>query len=210
MSKELILLVGAGGHACACVDVIEEEARFTVAGLVGQPDEVGSKVLGYPVLGSDADLQGLHDGIAHALIAVGQIGTPAPRMRLFHLLQLYGYELPVIVSPTAHVSRHATLGAGTVVMHGAVINAGAVVGCNCIINSQSLVEHDVLIADHCHIATAAAINGGVHIGMGSFVGSNACVREGVRIAERCVIGMGQSVRADCEAATHMPPRTRPS
>ena len=43
-------------------------------------------------------------------------------------------------------------------MHGAVINASAIVGCNCIINSQALVEHDTVIGDHCHVATAAAIN----------------------------------------------------
>ena len=43
-------------------------------------------------------------------------------------------------------------------MHGAVINVGAVEK-NCIISSQSLVEHDMVIADHCHIATTATIKG---------------------------------------------------
>ena len=75
-------------------------------------------------------------------------------------------SFPCSSRPHAHVSRHATLGAGTIVMHGAVVNAGAVVGRNCIINSQSLVEHDAVIGDHCHIATAAAINSGVRIGAG--------------------------------------------
>lgn len=210
MTKPPILLVGAGGHARACIDVLEREGRFAVAGLVGLPHEVGTQILGYRMLGTDADLPALHGDYAHALISVGQIKTPEPRKRIFDLLEQSGYALPVIVSPRAYVSPHATLGAGTIVMHGAVVNAGAVVGRNCIINSQSLVEHDAVIADHCHIATAAAINSGVHIGAGTFIGSNSSVRQCIKIGERCLIGMGQRVLADCEAGTCMPSPKRPS
>lgn len=196
--------MGAGGHARACIDVIEQTARFPVVGLVGLPDQVGTRVLGYPVLGTDVDLVALHASYAYALVVVGQIKSPEPRIGLFDLLQTYGYKLPVIVSPHAHVSRHATVGGGTIVMHGAVINASAIVGCNCIINSQALVEHDTVIGDHCHVATAAAINSGVRVAAGSFVGSNSCVRQGIQIGERCVIGMGQRVLADCAAGTQLP------
>ena len=87
MTQESILLVGAGGHARACIDVIEQEGRFTVVGLVGLPNEVGSRVLGYPVLGTDADLPALLGDYPHALVTVGQIKTPEPRIRLFDLLQ---------------------------------------------------------------------------------------------------------------------------
>ena len=205
-----ILLMGAGGHTRACIDVIEQEGRFAVAGLVGLPHEVGIRMLGYAVLGTEEDLPVLLGNCAHALVTVGQIQTPALRMRLFDLLEQNGCALPVIVSPRAYVSPHATLGAGTIVMHGAVVNAGAVVGRNCIINSQALVEHDVVIADHCHIATAAAINSGVRIGAGTFVGSGSSGRQCIKIGERCLIGMGQRVIADCEADSRMPSQKRPS
>ena len=204
MSQESILLVGAGGHAKACIDVIEQEGRFIVKGLVGLPREVGSQILGYPVLGVDEDLPTLLGECANALISVGQIKTPKPRISLFDLTQQNSCTLPVIVSPHAYVSPHSTLGAGTIVMHGAVVNAGAVVGRNCIINSLSLIEHNVVIADHCHIATAAIINSGVCIGAGTFIGSNSSVRQCVNIGERCLIGMGQQVLADCGAGVHMP------
>ena len=204
MSPEPILLVGAGGHARACIDVIEQDGRFVVKGLVGLPHEVGSRVLDYPVLGADKDLSGLLGSGTNALVAVGQIETPEPRIRLFDLVRQHGCALPVIVSPHAYVSSHARLDAGTIVMHGAVINAGAVVGKNCIVNSQSLVEHDVVIADHCHIATAAIINSGVHMGAGTFLGSNSSVRQCLNIGERCLIGMGQQVLADCEAGVRIP------
>jgi len=210
VTQKSILLVGAGGHARACIDVIEQQGRFVVVGLVGLSFEVGTRMLGYVVLGTDVELPALLREYAHALVTVGQIKTPELRMRLFDLLEHNGGEPPVIVSPRAYVSPHATLGAGTIVMHGAVVNAGAVVGRNCIINSHSLVEHDVVIADHCHIATAAAINSGVQIGAGTFIGSNSSVRQCIKIGERCVIGMGQRVLVDCEPGTRAPSPARPA
>lgn len=204
MRSASILLIGAGGHAAACIDVIEEDGQFTVAGLVGSAAEVGGRVLGYPVLGTDEDLSALVADHPIVLIAVGHIKTPEPRVRLFCRLQDLGCQMPKIVSPRAHVSRHATLGIGTIVMHGAVVNAAAVVGRNCIINSLALVEHGVVIADHCHIATSAAVNSGVQIGACTFIGSQASVRQSVRIGERCLIGMGQRVITDCIDGAHIP------
>lgn len=206
MSAEPILLLGAGGHARACIDVIEREGSFRISGLIGLSEQLGMRVLGYPVVGTEADLPMLVNEQRHALIAVGQLKTAAHRIRLFDLARALSYTLPVIVSPHAHVSRHASVAGGTIVMHGAVVNAGATVGQNCILNSLSLVEHDAVIADHCHISTAAAINGGVQVGAGTFIGSHSCVRQGTRIAERCVIGMGQRVLDDCAAGTQLPDR----
>lgn len=205
MTQEPLLLVGAGGHARACIDVVEQAGRFRVVGLIGLADEVGTTVLGYPVLGTDEELPGLLLLCPNALITVGQIKTPEARIELFGRLHALGYTFHTIISPRAYVSRHATLGVGTIVMHGAVVNAAASVGRNCILNSLSLTEHDAVIGDHCHVATAAAVNSGVHIGEGTFIGSKSIIRQGLSIGERCVIGMGQLVLKDCPSGTQLPP-----
>ena len=204
MSREPLLLLGAGGHARSCIDVIEEEGRFAIAGLVGLREEVGTKVLGYAVLGHDADLPALLGEYRNALVTIGQIKSPDLRTRLFDEARKSGCEFPVIVSPLAHVSRHATVGVGTIVMHGAIVNAAAAVGRNCIINSHALVEHDAVVEDHCHISTSAAVNSGVRVSTGTFVGSNSSVRQSVTIGERSVIGMGERVLRDCDPRTWLP------
>ena len=205
MSRAPILLVGSGGHSKVCIDVVEQDGRYLVAGLTGLAHEVGSRVLGYTVLGTDLELADLLTRYPRAFVAVGQIKTPDVRMRLFDLLAASGCEVPTLVSPRGYVSSHAAVGTGTLVMHGAIVNAGAVVGRNCIINSQALVEHDAEIGDHCHVATNAAINSGVRVGHGTFIGSGSSVRLGVRIGERCLIGMGQRILADCPPGTQVPP-----
>jgi sugar O-acyltransferase (sialic acid O-acetyltransferase NeuD family) len=204
VTDESILLIGAGGHARASIDVIEQSARYSVAGLIGLPHEVGSEVFGYSILGTNADLLVLSKKYRRALVTIGQIKTPEPRIKSFNLLVESGYNLPVIISPNAYVSPHAKIGAGTLIMHGAVVNAGAVIGLNCIINSHALIEHDAIIGDHCHISTAAVINGAVVVGSMTFIGSNTCVRNDIQIGDRCVIGMGQRIHVDCVAESCLP------
>lgn len=198
-----LLLIGPGGHALACVDVIEREGTFAIAGLVGQPEEQGTELLGYRVIATDDALARLVHEVPNALITVGHIRTPEPRMRLFDLASGMGFRFPVVVSPRAVVSPHAEIGEGTIVLHGAVVNAGARIGKNCIVNSLALVEHGVEVGDHCHISTSAAVNSGVRIGRGTFIGSGSTIRQCITIGEGCLVGMGEAVHADLADGTRL-------
>ena len=171
--KENIILIGGGGHCKSCIDVIEQASIFDIVGIVDMPEKQGQFVLGYPVIGTDDDLQELVKRYKNVLISLGQIKTAMLRMELFNNLLKMSAQFPVIKSPLAYISPHAHVAEGTIVMHHSLINAGASVGRNCIINTKALVEHDVVINDHCHISTGAIVNGGVEIGSGSFLGSAA-------------------------------------
>jgi sugar O-acyltransferase (sialic acid O-acetyltransferase NeuD family) len=196
-----LLLLGGGGHCRSVIDVIENCSGFSVRGIV-QPRVDGiTPVLGYPVLGEDGDLEELLAGGKAALVTVGQIHSSALRRRLYTLLLEYGASLPTVASRNATVSKHAVLGAGTVVLHGAVVNAAAKVGVNCIINSLALLEHDVVVGNHVHVATGARINGGAKLGNGCFVGSGATVYQGVCVGDDCVIAAGAVVTSDLPAGT---------
>lgn len=196
MNKPRLILIGAGGHAHACIDVIEQHGGYQIAGLIGMSDEVHDQHFGYAVIGTDDGLPKLVNTIPYALITLGQIKSPTQRIRLYEQAKKIGFKFPAIVSPNAYVSRHARIGAGAIVMHGAVVNAGANVGENCIINTHALIEHDAVVEDHCHVATGAILNGDVVLRSGSFVGSGSIVKQGIAIGNSCVIGMGLFVRHD--------------
>jgi sugar O-acyltransferase (sialic acid O-acetyltransferase NeuD family) len=202
MTKPGLILIGAGGHAHACIDVVEEQGYFQIAGLVGLPSQRRDKLMGYAVIGDDSELSELAKTYQYALVATGQILTAKHRTRLFQRCMDAGFELPIIIAPTAHVSKHARLGKGCIVMHGATINAGATVGSNCIVNTHSLLEHDVIVRDHCHISTGAIVNGGVIIDSGTFIGSACVIKERVEIGKGCVVGMGLSVRHNLSDHSH--------
>jgi sugar O-acyltransferase (sialic acid O-acetyltransferase NeuD family) len=203
MIKPQLILIGAGGHARSCIDVIEEQDYFKIAGLVGLPEQRGVQQMdyGYSVIGSDSDLFDLAKTYQYALITIGQIQTAEHRVRLYQRATQLGFQLPAIIAPTAHVSRHATIGAGTIVMHGAIVNAGASIGNNCIINSRALIEHDSRVEDHCHISTGAILNGDVTVGATSFIGSGSIIKQSVTLGRGCLVGMGIGVKHDLHDCT---------
>jgi sugar O-acyltransferase (sialic acid O-acetyltransferase NeuD family) len=188
-----IILVGGGGHCKSVIDVIEQEGRFKITGIVDKPDLIGSKILGYPVVGSDSDLNYLASKYQYALITVGQIKSPLLRIKLFDLAVKAGFTLPNIISPNAYVSKHASIGAGVVIMHNAVVNVNVLIGENCIVNSKALIEHDCLISKHCHISTNTTINGGTSVGSGCFIGSGATTKESIVINKNSFINAGALV-----------------
>ena len=194
-----LIIVGAGGHAKACIDVIEKQSKYKIIGLIEQPDLKIKTCLGYPVIGTNASLGNLRKECNNAVIGIGQIKTASKRIEIYNMLKSHSYNLPVIISPFAHISKHSTLGEGTIVMHGCIINSLATIGRNCIINNNALIEHDAVIGDHCHIATGAIINGEVSVGRESFMGSGTVTKQSISISNNCIIGAGVVVKHDVKS-----------
>ncbi len=180
-NKPKILLIGGGGHCHSVIDIIEQEGKYTIAGIVDKKELIGTKVLDYKIIACDDDLEELFKTYQYAIITVGQIKSNSLRVKLFDLVKSIGYTLPIIISPFAYVSKYATIEQGTVIHHQALVNANAKIGKNCIINSKALIEHDVTIEDNCHISTGAIINGGTIIKENTFFGSNAVTKEYIKI-----------------------------
>jgi len=185
-----IILVGGGGHCKSCIDVIENENKYKIIGII---DKKKNFLLNYKVF-SQSYLNKRLVKNNYLFVTVGHIKNYKVRVKLFNKLKDLGFKIPSIISPYAYISRHATIGQGTIVMHGATINAGAIIGNNCIINTNSLIEHDVVIGDHTHISTEVTINGGVTIGEKVFIGSRSIIKDNISIGECSIVGAGLYIR----------------
>lgn len=194
---EKLILIGGGGHCKSCIDVIQAEGRFEIAGIVEnngyRATGNGNPVMGYPVIGTDDDLPQLVREFKNVLITVGQINEPGVRMKLFSRIYDLGGVFPVIISPNAYVSRTAMIGAGTIVMHHAIVNAEAVVGMNCILNTGSLIEHEASVGDYCHISTYAILNGQCRVGNRTFIGSRAVLSNNTSVADDTLVSAGSVI-----------------
>ena len=179
--REEIILIGGGGHCISVIDVIEQENKYHIAGIIDKKEKIGQSILNYKIIACDEELGILFKTYKYAIVTTGQIKSPDLRIRLFQILKEIGYITPFIVSPLAYVSKYASIGEGTIVMHHSLINSGAKVGDNCIINTKALIEHDAVIQNNCHISTGGIVNGGVIVKANTFFGSNATSKESIEV-----------------------------
>jgi len=187
-----LVIIGGGGHGKVVADAAEACERWEDIVFYDDawPDlsENGPwKVAG--LIRSVMDLPA-----ESCEIALG-IGDNASRARIASQVLEAGYALASVVHPTACISRHARIGAGTVVLAGAVINIGARLGTACIVNTRAVVEHDCVLGTAVHISPGAALAGGVVIGDRTWVGIGACIRQQVSVGQNVTIGAGAVVVA---------------
>lgn len=192
MPTKPLILLGGGGHCKSVIDVAES-AGYTILGILDKPELVGTKVLDYEIIGTDDDIPQYVDK-AEFLITVGQIKSPAIRKKLALLVMRAGGKFATVIASDAYVSKYATIGAGTVVMHKAVVNADACIGEHCIINTMANIEHEVLIGGFCHVSTGVMVNGNCVIGDEVFIGSGSVLYNGISVIDNAIIPAGRVVR----------------
>lgn len=189
-----VLVVGAGGHARVCLEVLQD-LGIAVSGCLSR-DGTATGPLSVPVLGPDSELE--------ARIAAGQnevflaVGDNRARLGLWSRVQRAGGTLVTAVSPAATCSRTASLGHGTVMLPGAIVNAGAQLGAAVIVNTNASIDHDCVLGDGVHVAPGVAVAGGVRLGRGVFIGVGASLVPGVRIGDHATVGAGAVVLEDVD------------
>jgi sugar O-acyltransferase (sialic acid O-acetyltransferase NeuD family) len=191
--KEEIVLIGGGGHCKACIDVIELGNKFKIAGIIDIKEKLHKRVLGYEIIGSDAELPEIVKHYNYFLITIGQTKDATRRLEVFEYVTKLGGNFPAIVSPLAYVSKHASIKEGTIIMNNVIINADARIGRNCIVNTGAIIEHDTIIEDYCHISTGCIVNGQCSVGKGTFLGTNSSLSNNISIIPYTVIGNGAVV-----------------
>ena len=187
-----LVLIGGGGHCKSVIDVAES-AGYQILGILDMPEDVGKEILSAKVIGTDDDIS-LYVNKAEFLITVGFIKNLAVRIKLYNRVKEAGGKFSTIIASTAYVSKYATIGEGTVIMHHAFVNAGAKVGNNVIVNTFSNIEHDAMIGDQCHISTGTMVNGDCKVGNNVFIGSQSVLANGITIGDDIIVGAGSLVR----------------
>lgn len=186
MSKEKLLLVGAGGFGRMVAEqaLLQYDCAFVDD---GQP--VGTEVCGIPVIGRIASLPELRK--SYDLLAVG-VGNNSFRAQVYERAAAMGYTFPNIIAPSAYVSPFAKLGVGCVILQNACVQNGAVVGNGVLLNAGTEVHCDAVVEDYVLIYANSIVRTGAKVGRYARIGSN------VTVCNSAVVSDGADV-PDCTA-----------
>lgn len=194
---EDILLIGGGGHCKSVIDTLTMTNNFNIIGIIDTKDKVGNKINSIDVIGEDKDLQKYYEtGIRYAFVTTGSIGDTSLRKKLIGKVVAAGFEIPVIIDPSAIVSKFSSIKSGTFIGKGVIINSHTEVGAYSIINSGAIIEHDCIIEKYCHIAPGTTMSGNVSIGENTHIGTNSTIIQSVSIGSNTLIGAGSVVISD--------------
>ena len=188
-----LLMIGGGGHAISCLEVINMMGLYKVDKILSNSNTHASI---NHMVDNEGSLKKLRKSYDHAFIGVGQIKDAKPRQRLFTELKEYGFNLPVIISPKSHISCDSNIGEGTIVMNFCLLNAHSIVGDNCIVNNFALIEHSACIGNNVHVSTGVRVNGEAQIEDGCFIGSGAVISNGIKIGKNSIVSANSFVYKD--------------
>jgi UDP-N-acetylbacillosamine N-acetyltransferase len=143
-----LLILGAGGHGKVVSEIAEDigydkiefldDNNLTTIGKISELEKFGNQ---------------------YDEVFVG-VGNNELRAEMIQKLEDCGYTVPVLIHPSAYVSRSATVGKGAVVEPNAIINANSTIGVGSIISVGAIVEHNAEVGAYCHINSGAIVKAG--------------------------------------------------
>jgi sugar O-acyltransferase (sialic acid O-acetyltransferase NeuD family) len=209
-----IVVYGASGFGQQVMswadDAADAGAPWRVAGFLDDdPAKHGSTRVGRPVLGGAGWLEG-RDGV---LVVLGA-GMPADKRRIVERVAAARVAWPVLVHPTASVSRFAELAEGAVVGPQAVVAALARVGPHTTLATAATLGHETVTGACASVLPGANVAGRCTVGDAAVVGIGAAVVQGAAVGAGAVVGAGATVLRDVPSGATVvgtparPPRAR--
>ncbi len=169
-----------------------------MAGFVDIVDHQQDVINGKPVFVSTLGELAKAHNLDEILLFVA-IGDNEIRLTLLEEAQSLGFEIPVLLHPSAIISPSCTIGKGSIAMAGAIVNANSQIGRGCILNTSCSLDHDNILLDGVQISPGVIAAGNVQFDEAAFVGTGTALKPGVRVGERALVGAGSVVIRDIPA-----------
>jgi sugar O-acyltransferase (sialic acid O-acetyltransferase NeuD family) len=187
-----LVIVGIGGHAGMCIDILRQNAKYNIVGFVDD-NVTNDEKFGLKYLGNLSCIEEFaKKGLCYAVLGIGFIGNLKKREKVYNYLTSF-VTVPTIIHKSAIVEPSAKIDEGCQIMAGAIIGSNVLIGENCIINSGAILSHDTLISDGSHLTPGATLAGHVKIGKRVTVGMCSTIYIGLEISDDSVIANGKSV-----------------
>ena len=185
-----LAILGASGHGKVVADTAILSFYWEKISFFDDAWTDLTNYLPWPILG---DTQLLLNKLKEFSGVVVGIGDNVVRQEKYELLVSHNAPLATIVHPTAYISSHAQIGAGSVVFAQVAINIHANIGLGAIVNTGATIDHDCVLDDYVHISPGANLGGCVKVGRRSWTGIGSAVKQGITIGADVKTGAGSTI-----------------
>jgi len=189
------VIIGAGDAARMTSYILGLYEDIEIIGFIDNDESTHKSILnGYPVLGSDKELEHIYnEGTKHAIIG---IGNPGVRCRIFKQLSDIGYQFINAIHPTAIFTPSVKIGKGVIVLPGCIIADDPIIKDNVFIGQGVVIGHGSVINNDCLIGGRASLGADVDIDERVLVGWASVIGPKVKVGKDSIIGAGAVVLSD--------------
>ena len=143
-----LLILGAGGHGHVVKEIAEAMGIFNKIDFLDDNKDCKEAI------GLCSDIEKFISNYRYAFSAFGN-----KKMRMDYIEEIIknGFNIPVLIHPTAFISPSASVEVGTVIGAHAIVNTNSTIEKGCILSVGCIVDHDVFVGSGCHIDCGAII-----------------------------------------------------
>ena len=173
-----IVIIGAGGHGRAAMDVAISSGSKVLAFI----DEAlaGHDMLGVPIIARAKDITLPSD--CAFFVAIGDNSLRQSIVEKTRR-EMPGHESAILIHNTSYVSPLASISPGCVVMANAFVGPNCDIAEGCILNTGSQIDHDGIMGAYSSLGPKACLGGTVKLGVRAIVGIGATVKHGLQIGD---------------------------
>lgn len=195
-----IYIIGIGHNTGVTIE-LAESAGFIVKGLIHYNHELtGQERWGYPIVAQTQDF--IKNNISSLNFALS-MGDNGIRKTVFKKILNKGGKFPVLIHPSAVISRFSTFESGVQIHANTTIQCDVLIKQNSIISYGVGITHNVEVGEHCYIAGHSIIGAYTKINRNVFIGmgTNTVSGKVQYIGENAYIGAGSLVINNVERET---------
>ncbi len=141
-----LLILAAGGHGGVVKETAIAMGKFPKIDFLDDRSDLA--------IGKCKDYKKFVNSYTYAFVA---IGSNEIRMKWLEELMEAGFQIPILVDPTAYVSPSVSIAIGSIICAKAVLNTKVVIEMGCIVSIGAMVDHDSIVGEYSHINTGAII-----------------------------------------------------
>lgn len=192
--KKKVIIIGDGGHAVSCIDIIENSNNLKIIGIITKSKTPKKKFLKkYKILGSEKELIKFKKLTRYLVLGISFFNDLKKRQKFISKFTKNGFKFVSMISKNSKISNNAKIDEGVQIFNNVIVGGNSYIGKNAVLNNGSIVEHDVFINDNAHISTGVIINGGCQIDRNTFIGSGSILRQNIRIGKNKFIKMSSVI-----------------
>jgi len=191
---ENIIVFGGSDHARLVLDIIKNENKYNVIGIIDDFLEKNTIVFGYKVLGKLNELESIllsFKGVNSGIIAIGDNYTRHTFAEKIKKIKKFSFVSAI--HPSTILGSNVKINDGCVISAGVIINNDTVIGEHCYLGMKVAISHDGKVDDFCSLAPGVTAGGNVNIGNLTAIGLGTNIIHGKNIGEQNVIGAGSLV-----------------